>query len=353
MNQLWVRLSLAFGLVLILSFVLVAIVVQLNNVEPDVPPPPEVVAYFEQLQYERVAPNPFLAFIIVGGMAIVAGVLFSRMLSSPMSELAKATVEIGQGDLTTRVAPHGSQEMIAVATAFNEMAAQLEQAESLRRSMLSDVAHELRHPLHVLQGNLQAMQDGVYPLNDEEIERLIAQTHHITVMVNDLHVLAQAEAKQLSLQFQAVDIVELIKVVTAVYQPLAASRAIDLHVELLGTMPSTIEIDKARIRQALQNLLENSLRHTPDGGQIAISVQQDASRLVIQVKDSGDGIVPDQLPFIFDRLYRGDPSRQRIGESTGLGLAISKALVDAHDGTITANSPGENQGSTFTIILPM
>ena len=353
MNQLWVRLSIAFALVLIISMLLVALVVQLNYADPGVPPPPEVVAYFEEIRYERLVPNPFLALFIVSGIAIVAGVLVSRMLASPMSDLEEAAVDIGRGDLGTRVEPHGSQEMVAVATAFNDMAAQLEKAESLRRSLLADVAHELRHPLHVLQGNLQAMQDGVYPMNEEEFERLIAQTGHLTVMVNDLHVLAQAEARQLPLFSQEVDIAGLVKEVTAVYQPLAAARSIDLHVELLGTMPPAMMIDKARIRQAVQNLLENALRHTPDGGHIMVTVQQQDGRLLIVISDDGEGIAPDQLSLVFDRLYRGDPSRQRIGESTGLGLAISKAIVDAHGGTITAGSPGVDQGSTFTIILPL
>lgn len=353
MNQLWVRLSLAFAAVLTLSFLLIVLVFRLRYPEVAEPPPPEVVAYFEQIEYEQFSGNPFIVSVIVGGVAIIAGVLVSRTLASPMSNLEEAAVDIGQGDLNTRVEPHGSQEMVAVALAFNDMAAQLEQAESLRQSLLADVAHELRHPLHVLQGNLQAMQDGVYPMNDEEITRLIAQTRHLTVMVNDLHVLAQAEARQLPLQIQEVDIAGLVKEVTAVYQPLAATRDIELHVQLLGTMPPAVEIDRARIRQAVQNLLENALRHTPDGGQIRISVQQQDGRLLIEVSDNGEGIAPDQLPLVFDRLYRGDPSRQRIGESTGLGLAISKAIVEAHGGTIAAGSPGVDQGSTFAITLPL
>jgi signal transduction histidine kinase len=350
-NQLWVRLSLAFALVLTISFLLIVIVFRLRYPDPPGPPPPEVVAYFEE--NERFSANPFLVSLIVGGIAIIAGVLVSRTLASPMSDLEEAAVDIGQGDLNTRVDPRGSQEMVAVATAFNDMAAQLEQAESMRQSLLADVAHELRHPIHVLQGNLQAMQDGVYPVNDEEINRLIAQTRHLTVMVNDLHVLAQAEARQLPLHIQEIDIAGLVKEVTAVYQPLAAAREIDLHVELLGTMPPALPVDKARIRQALQNLLENSLRHTADGGQISMTVQQQDGRLIIAVIDDGEGIAPDQLPLVFDRLYQGDPSRQRFGESTGLGLAISKALVEAHGGTITAESPGVDQGSTFLITLPM
>ncbi len=353
MNQLWVRLSLAFALVLAISFLLVALVVRLNYPQPAAPPPPEVQAYFVEIAFQPFVPNPFLAFAIVGGMAILAGMIVSRTLVSPMSDFEEAAADIGQGDLGARVVPRGSQEMIAVANAFNEMASQLEHAESLRQSMLADVAHELRHPLHVLQGNLQAMQDGVYPMNAEEIERLIAQTHHMTVMVSDLHVLAQAEAQQLPLQIQQVDIAALVKDVAAVYQPLSAAREIELRVQLLGTMPAVINVDRARIRQAIHNLLENALRHTPDGGQITLTVQRSAGHLIIEVSDNGEGIAAGHLPLVFDRLYRGDASRRRSEESTGLGLPISKTIVDAHGGRITAASPGPGQGSTFTITIPL
>jgi signal transduction histidine kinase len=349
MNQLWVRLSLAFAIVLIIAFLLAGFIVRQNIANPDVPPPPEVIAYFQQIQTERPVPNPINGLIFIAVMAIIAGVIVSRWVASPMSSLEEAASQIGQGELSARVEPRGSQEMVAVAAAFNDMAAQLEQAESMRQNLLADVAHELRHPLHVLQGNLQAMQDGVYPVNDEEIERLMTQTKHLTVLVNDLHVLAQAEAHQLPLHMQEVDIAGLIKQVAADYQPIAQANGVALHVELLGTMPPAVKIDKARIRQALQNLLDNALRHTPDGGQVTIAVQQIVSQLQIQVSDNGEGIAPDQLPLVFDRLYRGDIARQRQGGNTGLGLAISKALVEAHGGTLTADSPGIGQGSTFTI----
>jgi signal transduction histidine kinase len=172
-------------------------------------------------------------------------------------------------------------------------------------------------------------------------------------MVNDLGLLAQAEARQLPLHTQEVDIAALLKEVTAVYKPTSSARGIDLHVALLGTLPAAMQLDRARIRQAIQNLLENSLRHTGDGGKIAITAYQEASRLLIEVRDDGEGIASDQLPFVFDRLYRGDTARQRDRENTGLGLPISSALVEAHGGTITAESPGETMGSTFIISLPL
>jgi signal transduction histidine kinase len=351
-NRLWVRLSLAFAGLLALSILLITLLIRPSYQQVD-QPPPEVIAYFEQLRYQRLAQGPFLAILIIGGLATLAGAALSRTLAAPMSDLERAASDIGRGDLQTRVAPRGSREMVAVASAFNDMASQLEHAESRRRSMLADVAHELRHPLHILQGNLQAMQDGIYPIDQDEIERLISQTRHLSIMVNDLHVLAQAEASRLPLVLSDVDIAVLVKDVAAAYQPAAKSRGIELHVELLGAIPQSIAVDEARLRQAVQNLLENALRHTAENGHITLSLMQTNAQLVIEVADDGDGIAVDQLPYVFERLYRGDPARQRGSASTGLGLPITRAIVQAHGGQITAVSPGPYKGSTFTMTLPL
>jgi signal transduction histidine kinase len=266
-------------------------------------------------------------------------------------ELEEAAAAIGQQDLSRRVPVHGSQEFLAVATAFNNMASLLEQEETLRQNMLADVAHELRHPVHILQGNLQAILDDVYPLTKDEIERLVDQTKHLSILVNDLHVLAQAEAKQLPLFKQETDIANLVKGTAASYTSLAAARNINLRVELLGTMPKSVYIDAARMRQAINNLLDNALHHTPDNGTITISVEQSKYDLLIRVTDTGEGISEDQIPYVFERFYRSDKARKRSANSTGLGLAIVKAIVEAHESTIVVTSPGSGQGSAFTISL--
>jgi signal transduction histidine kinase len=250
----------------------------------------------------------------------------------------------------------GSEELITVTQAFNQMAAQLEQAESLRRNMLADVAHELRHPLHVLQGNLQAILDEVYPLEKVEIGRLLDQTHHLTTLVKDLHELSQAEARQLPMHKETVDIAQLVKETAEPFQPIAKAHDIHLRVALLGTMP-TLTADPARIRQTLHNLLNNALQRTPAGGEILIEIQQQAANLRIVVEDNGDGIDPEMLPQVFERFYRTDvmrnDSRRPSGIGTGLGLTIAKAIVEAHGGRITAESDGLNKGSRFTILLPL
>jgi signal transduction histidine kinase len=290
--------------------------------------------------------------IIVGLVAIGAGIWMSRSLTSPLAELEDAAQAIGERDLSRRIPAQGSQELVAVATAFNVMAEQLEQAETLRRHLLADVAHELRHPVHVLQGNLQAILDDVFPLNKEEIARLSDQTRHLTILVNDLHVLAQADAQQLPLKYSMVDIAALVKEAVASFKPLAAAKEVTVQVELLGTMPRAIKLDAARMRQAIHNLLDNGLRHTPSGGAITISVEQVQEGVQLRVKDTGAGIIPEQLPYIFERFYRTDKARDRGRGGTGLGLAIVKAIIEAHSGTIAVTSPGIGQGSTIVMTLP-
>jgi signal transduction histidine kinase len=354
MNRLWVRLSLAFAAVVLIVSMVGGFMAYLSlqpNFGSDSAAPPEVQEYFEQVREKR---DPLLGppmVIVVGIIAVLAGVWMSRRITAPLAELEDAAAAIGQQDLSYRVSVHGSREMVTVANAFNDMATQLEQAETLRSNLLADVAHELRHPIHLLQGNLQAILDDVYPLDKEEIARLTDQTRHLTVLVNDLHILAQAEAKQLPLNRAKIDVAALVKETTSDFKPIAAERDVSLHVELLGTMP-TLYLDAARIRQAVHNLLDNALQHTPEGGAITTSVEQTQGAVQIHVQDTGEGIPPEQLSHIFDRYYRGDEVRSWDRGGTGLGLAIVKAVVETHGGTVTATSPGVDQGSTFTISLP-
>jgi signal transduction histidine kinase len=354
MNRLWVRLSLAFTVVFIVAVLAIGVTIRLTNAvvtDPVTAPPPEVEAYFKRIRAEQPWPGVTTVMVVVGAVAIGAGIWMSRRVTAPLAEMEQAAQAVGRQDFSRRVSVHGSQEIVAVATAFNEMAAQLEQAEALRRNLLADVAHELRHPVHVLQGSLQAILDDVYPLTKEEVARLSEQTHHLAVLVNDLHVLAQAEAHQLPLHKTMMDVATLVKATVAAFKPLVAERNVTVQVELLGTMPELL-VDRARLRQAIHNLMDNALRHTPEGGTITVSVEQSPDAVEIRVQDTGEGISAEQLPHIFDRFYRADDARSRDRGGTGLGLAIARANVEAHGGTVSVTSPGVGQGSTFTISLP-
>jgi signal transduction histidine kinase len=282
----------------------------------------------------------------------LVGVLLSRGLSAPLSNLAEAARAIGGRNLARRVDVRGSQEVQEVARAFNEMASKLEQAEILRQNLLADVAHELRTPLSVIQGNLQAILDDVYELEKTEIAQLYDQTRQLSRLVDDLHQLAQAEAGQLHLQMAEVDIAHLLADITEVYTPIATAAGIELITQHVGDL-STIRGDRARLTQCLQNLLNNALRFTPAGGKVIVTIDQSPEQITLQVADSGAGILSEHLPYVFDRFYRVDPARSRETGGTGLGLAISRAIIEAHRGEITAHSDGLGLGSTFTIHLPV
>jgi signal transduction histidine kinase len=302
----------------------------------------------------RVVINTLLIIAATGGLGgLVYGVVMSRTLTAPLNNLAEGARAIGARDLSRRVEEKGSDEMIAVARAFNEMASHLEQAEQLRRNLLADVAHELRTPLSVLQGNLRAILDEVYPLNQEEMARLYEHTRFLSRLVNDLHELAQAEAHKLPLNLQETDLSQWVKMAVDTFRPSAETKAITLHTELPARLPA-VQVDTARLQQVLQNLLANALRHTPAGGTITLWAEPAANHSVcLSITDTGDGIAPDHLPHIFDRFYRADPARSRDRGGAGLGLAIARAIIEAHGGQIEATSPGiPGQGSTFTIRLP-
>jgi len=372
MNRLWIRLSLAFSIVVLAVFVIIGISVRLSNQplpdDMDWEPYDLTDAEIDALElletgdvYNRISEQEshkalpialsYIA-IVTAVSAIMAGALMSRQLTKPLSSLQKGAQAIGNNELAYRVEVTGTEEMRQVAQTFNQMAAELEMAESLRQNLLADVAHELRHPLHILKGNLRAILDDVYPLNKEEIARLVDQTTHMTGLINDLHELAQAEAHQLPMYKQQVNIAQLVKEVTAVFKPATLTKQIDLQVELLGTMP-ILDVDPSRVRQVLHNLLNNGLRHTGKNGRLHITVEQAENGLQISIADSGTGIKAEDLPFVFDRFYRADNARSREQDGAGLGLAIARAIVEAHDGHISVASDGVDQGSTFTVWLPI
>ncbi len=290
------------------------------------------------------------AVLGVGG--IVFGVMMSRTLTAPLNNLAKAAKAIGARNLSQRVEERGSDELRAVARSFNDMAATLEQAEQLRRNLLADVAHELRTPLATLQGNLRAILDEVYPLNQTEMARLYEHTRFLSRLVNDLHELAQAEAKQLPLHRQETNLAQLVRTTAEGFRPGADEKGVTLNTNLPANSTS-LQVDPARLTQVLQNLLANALRHTPTGGKITVCLEAKPETIHLAVTDTGEGIPAEHLPHIFDRFYRTDPARSRDRGGAGLGLAIARAIVEAHGGQIKVTSLGvPGQGSIFTIQLP-
>jgi len=348
--RLWVRLSLLIGgLVLLVSLLQGAAFAahlvlerQLLAGHPD----SEISMSLADLSYQLVG---LLAAVAVGGGG--AAIFASRIISAPVARLVDAARRIGAGDLETRVSIRGSQEFEELALAFNTMAADLHHAEMLRRHMMADVSHELRTPLAALEGNLRAAIDQIYPLDDAGIARLYGQTRHLSRLVNDLRELALAEAGQLPLRPQLLDLGELLDDVAQVFAPLADEHGVQLTIAYHAA--PHVEADAARLRQMLDNLLSNALRHTPAGGTITLSAEPYGAQVRLAVRDTGEGLTPEQQRAVFDRFYRADLSRNRATGGSGLGLAIVKALVEAHGGTVAVSSLGRDQGSLFTLDLPI
>ncbi|MCC7448498.1 MAG: HAMP domain-containing histidine kinase [Anaerolineae bacterium] len=303
-------------------------------------------AFLDQLRNTLV-----IAALIAIGAGLALGLLISRALAAPLANLAQAAHSFAAHQWDSRVPVHGTNEIAAVASAFNEMADELQQAETLRRNLMADIAHDLRTPLTVMQGNLRAMLDEVYPLDHNEIATLYDETRLLSRLVDDIRELALADAGQLPIHIQTVDAAAILHTTVENFALTAQDQQIQVHLVVDDNLPPVCA-DPDRLTQVVRNLLSNALRHAA-GRSITVSgnVQPSPQPMVcIAVADSGDGIPPEELPRIFERFYRADKSR--TGSGTGLGLAIAKAWVEAMHGSIGVQStPG--QGSRFWFTLPM
>jgi two-component system OmpR family sensor kinase len=316
-----------------------------------------VSSAFDAQQQEflrRVNMSILVAGVAGGLIALLLGFGLFYQITAPLNALAAASRKIAGGDLTARVNNPRADEIGQVGQAFNAMAESLAQSEGARRNMIADIAHELRNPLGVLQGQLEGMIDGVFPTTSEQIASLYDDTLLLTRLVSDLRDLALADAGQLQISRQSVDIGGLIGKTVAAFAVEAAERNILLKEEVPASLPP-VRVDAQRIEQVLRNFIGNALRHTPEGGTIRVGCAPDRaqpSRLVVEVSDTGSGIPAADLPHVFERFWRGDKSRSRAGGGAGLGLAIAKQIVIAHEGEIGAKSnPGP--GATFWFTLPI
>jgi two-component system OmpR family sensor kinase len=308
----------------------------------------------EQRFLDRMERILFIGTVLAVGLGLVIGLLLSRNLTAPLQRLASAARAVAGGDLEHQVKVEGSAEMAKVAQAFNEMTIALADSERQRQNMVVDVAHELRTPLSVVQGNLQAILDGVYALDKAEISRLYDETRLLNRLVNDLRELALADAGQLSLDLQRIDIAQVIESTVE-----NLSLAAEAHeVTLIAQIPDDlcpVRVDPDRVAQILRNLLVNALRHTPSEGTVEVTASQTATEVQVAIADTGEGIAPENLAHIFDRFWRADRSRARDSQwagGSGLGLSVAQSLVEAQGGRIWAESK-LGKGSTFYFALPL
>jgi two-component system sensor histidine kinase BaeS len=320
-------------------------------------------------------PTVVLVWIVGCGLALglplLAIALAARAFRSyaiPLADIMDAAESVAQGDFTARVQERGSPEFRRLAHSFNRMTEELGRTDQQRRNLTADVAHELRTPLHIIQGNLEGILDGVYEPTPEHIEATLQETRALARLVDDLRTLSLAESGALPLQREPVDVQELLEDVATSFAPQAEAAGIDLRVQCINgnemngnekvgaPAPITIEGDVGRLDQALSNLAANAIRHTPAGGQIVLAAHAENGRVLVTVADTGEGIPEQDLPFIFDRFWKRDPARShssgaKAHPGSGLGLAITAYLVKAHDGDIRVASE-VGKGTTFTIDLP-
>jgi two-component system, OmpR family, sensor histidine kinase BaeS len=292
------------------------------------------------------APVVLVLFLIVTAFTLY--IRFGR----PLQDLFNAINTVEEGDLSVRVPVKNSDLFSDLIKRFNKMVGELERAEQQRRNLTADIAHELRTPLHIIQGNLEGILDGVYQPSPEHIDNTLDETRLLTRLVNDLQTLSLAETGQLPLHPTRFRLGDLIQDLTVSFSSQAASQGIDLKTNL-SNPNQELTADFDRLNQVMSNLIANALRHTPKGGTVSIETGYGSSKersVRVSVADTGTGIPAEDMPYIFDRFWRGDRSRSDRTYS-GLGLAITKQLVHAHGGTIEAQSD-VGLGSNFIIELP-
>jgi two-component system sensor histidine kinase BaeS len=285
--------------------------------------------------------------ILVGGVALIvlaAGALRRRI--APIGALIEAAAQIERGDYSVRVPERGGREVRALARTFNTMSARLSAIDSQRRSFLADVAHELRTPLAIMRGRLEAMLDGIHPRDDDHLRAILGHAESLERLVGDVATVAQAETGALPLNLEQVDLAVLASAVAEDFAEASRQGGMEIRVRV-GVDATPLTADAARMRQALANLVANALRYGAPGGVIDIAVDRTAEGTVLTVRDDGTGISSELLPHVFERFVRGPDSR-----GSGLGLPIVADIAAAHGGSATAAStPGE--GTTVTLVIPV
>jgi signal transduction histidine kinase len=283
-------------------------------------------------------------------VALIVAVILSRTLIHPLQALTQAAQNITEGQLEQQVKVGGKDEIGQLATAFNRMSEEVARVNQLRRQMTADIAHDLRTPLTVIAGYVEAMRDGVLQPTEERLSLIYTEIERLQNLVGDLKMLTQADAGELPLHPQPIAPHSILERAAAPFQQRAEKQGVHLLVEADDHLPD-ICVDDARMMQVFGNLISNALRYTPVGGEIHLAAQAADGHVELTVQDNGAGIPGEDLPFIFDRFYRVDKSRSE-GDESGLGLAIVKALVEAHGGSVRAESQLDKGTAVHILLKP-
>jgi len=289
--------------------------------------------------------------VTAGIVGLVIALILSQNLTSPLRHLTGAMQRFARGERNLSLPPPSRDEVGDLTRSFQGMMTEVEQQESLRKEMTADIAHELRTPLSVIRANLDALADGVYPLTKENLAPIRESTELLDRLIEDLRTLELADAGRLPLETSEVDVTRLMRRTAARFSPRSESRSQKIDILPAAAIPA-VNADLQRLEQILGNLLDNALRHSPDGGIVRLGAGSDAAAVFLTVEDSGPGIPPDSIDRIFERFYRLDPGRARSEGGSGLGLAIARRLAEAHGGSLTAENRPEG-GARFTLRLPV
>lgn len=320
---------------------------RIGTVSYDAPPEMRTL---ERIYLHRTGQALFYAAIAAAALALLVGVVATRFLTRPIRDLTGAIRKMRGGALEQSVPIRSRDELGEMALAFNDMSADVARGQRLREQMTADIAHDLRTPLSVLTGYLEGIREGVLDANPATVDTMYAEARQLQRLVEDLRTLSMADAGRLSLDRENVAAAELLAGAQQAFLPMAEQAGVQLDLEVPDPSP-LLDVDPNRIRQLLANLIANALQHTPAGGSVHLAARSDGTEVVLSVADDGTGIPPEALPHIFERFYRVDASRSEGSPGSGLGLPIARSLVEAHGGSITAESqPG--RGSVITVRLP-
>ncbi len=298
----------------------------------------------------RITSAALNSILIAGGVSILLALIFGYFLLIPIKQLNDAANDLAGGNFERRVEIKGAKEYVALGETFNYLAESLQSAEKRRQSMTADIAHEIRTPLAIQRANLEAMQDGVYPMDQENLDLILTQNEKLNKMVEDLRILALSDANELTINKIEIEFGKHISDVLSQFRSQAEKK--NIRLDFSSGKEFKIFADPGRISQILNNLLTNALRHTPEGGEISLSIIADKNDIQLIVKDSGPGFPADVLPNIFDRFYRGDSSRARDQGGSGLGLTIARRMAEAHGGQLMAENHADG-GAILKLSLPI
>lgn len=313
------------------------------------PTPPPIRRPEDELYLARTNRALLISAVGAGSLALVLGLLGSRTLTRPLRELTAATEAMAQGDIKQKVPVRTADELGRLTSAFNRMSTDLAHSIQLRRQMTADIAHDLRTPLTVIQGYTEALRDGDLPPSQATFETMYQEAQLLNHLIDDLRTLSLADAGELTLNRRHTSVLEIFSQAQAAYLQQAREADVTINFNFDEPIPY-VYVDAERIARVLGNLIGNALRYTLPGGQISLQAHHRENGTSLIVEDTGIGISPEELPHIFNRFYKGDPSRQPNEGESGLGLAIAKSIVEAHGGVITVSSQS-GTGTRFEIFL--